>query len=101
MAKGYAVILLDVHDDELYRTYADKATSLEARYGGRAVVAGNANEVVDGDWPARRIVILEFPSLELARRWYTDPEYQALIPLRHKATRSQVLLIEQLADQED
>jgi uncharacterized protein (DUF1330 family) len=99
MAKGYAVVLLDVSDADLYRQYAKKATSLEAKYGGRAIVAGDASEVVDGEWPAHRIVILEFPSLDLARRWYTDPEYQALIPLRHKATRSQVLLIEQLADE--
>lgn len=97
MAKGYAVILLDVRDADLYVEYAEKATSLEGRYGGRPIVAGNATEVVDGTWPARRIVILEFPSLDQARRWYTDPEYEALIPLRHEATRSQILLIEQVA----
>jgi uncharacterized protein (DUF1330 family) len=97
MAKGYAVILLDVRDADLYADYAKQATSVEARYGGRPIVAGNAEEIIDGTWPAQRIVILEFSSLEQARRWYTDPEYEALIPLRHQATRSQILLIEQFA----
>jgi uncharacterized protein (DUF1330 family) len=94
MTNGYAVILLDVHDTDLYVEYAKKATSIEARYGGRPIVVGDAKEVVDGIWPTQRIVILEFPSLEQARGWYRDPEYEALIPLRHDATQSQILLIE-------
>jgi uncharacterized protein (DUF1330 family) len=80
MANGYAVILLDVHDTDLYIEYAKKATSIEARYGGRPIVVGDAKEVVDGIWPTQRIDILEFPSLEQARGWYRDPEYEALIP---------------------
>jgi len=39
-------------------------------------------------------VVLEFPSLEHARAWYADPEYEAIIPLRHQSARSQILLIE-------
>ena len=79
---------------DLYGEYARKATAIETRYGGRPIVVGDATEVVDGTWPARRIVILEFPSLDHAREWYSDPEYQMLIPLRHVATDSRVLLIE-------
>jgi uncharacterized protein (DUF1330 family) len=94
MAKGYAVILLDVQDADLYVDYAMKATSVEARYGGRPIVVGDAREVVEGMWPSERIVILEFPSLEQARGWYSDPDYQELIPARHQATRSHILFIE-------
>lgn len=95
MAKGYAVILLDVRDADCYTAYAERATSIEVRYGGRPLVAGDAKEVIDGTWPAQRIVILEFPSIEQARRWYSDPEYKTLIPLRHQATQSHILLIEE------
>ncbi len=94
MAKGYAVILLDVRDADLYVKYAKKATSVEARHEGRPIVVGDAEEVVEGMWPSERLVILEFPSLEHARGWYSDPDYQALIPTRHQATRSQILFIE-------
>ena len=94
MAKGYAVILLDVRDVDRYVEYAKKATSVEARYEGRPVVVGDAEEVVEGVWPSERIVILEFPSLDHARGWYSDPDYQAVISLRHQATRSQILFIE-------
>ena len=96
MKRGYAVILLDVADQKTYARYATMATEMEARHGGRALVAGEAVEGVEGEWPAPRTVVLEFPSIEEARAWYNDPDYQQLIPLRRKATDSCVLLIEGL-----
>ena len=94
MRKGYAVILLDVHDQDRYVEYARQATEIEDRHGGRPLVVSDAREVVEGDWPAQRTVILEFPSLEHARAWYNDPEYQELIPIRHRATSSRILFVE-------
>jgi uncharacterized protein (DUF1330 family) len=94
MPKGYAVVLLDVQDHDLYVEYARGATEVEARYGGRPLVVGDAAEVVEGRWPSERIVVLEFPSLDQARAWYADPEYQALVPLRHRATTSRILLMD-------
>ena len=94
MPLGYVVVLLDVHDTERYLEYARAASAIEAKYGGRALVAGDAVEVVEGTWPAERTVVLQFPSVEAARAWYADPEYQALLPLRHDATDSRILFIE-------
>ncbi len=94
MRKGYAIVLLDVNDTERYMEYARRATEIESRHGGRPLVAAAAAEVVDGSWPSERVVVLEFPSLEQARSWYRDPEYRGLIPLRHAATKSTVVLIE-------
>ncbi len=94
MPRRYIVILLDVQDADRYVEYARRATEIEARHGGRPVVVGDATDVVEGTWPAGRIVILEFPSLDAARAWYADPEYQELIPLRHQATTSRILFVE-------
>lgn len=94
MKKGYAIILLDVHDQGLYADYARRATEIEDRHGGQPLVVCDAEEVVEGEWPAERVVVLEFPSLDHARAWYNDPEYQDLIPLRREATSSQILFVE-------
>ena len=94
MKKGYCIVLLDVEDDALYDEYARRATAIEEQYGGRALVATGADEVLEGPWPASRVVVLEFPSLQAARDWYADPAYAILIPLRHRATKSAVLLVE-------
>lgn len=98
MSKGYAIVLLDVHDLEVYTEYARLATEIESRHGGRALVAGRAMEVVDGVWPTERTVVLEFPSIEHARAWYRDPDYLDLIALRRRSTVSHVLLIEGSGD---
>ena len=98
MKKGYAIVLLDVVDDELYLEDARRATEIEACHGGHPLVVGDADEVVDGSWPTQRVVVLEFPSIDAARAWYADPEYQDIIPLRRRATTSSVLLIEGFLD---
>jgi len=92
--KGYAIILMDVLDRDTYVDYARRATTIETRYGGMPLVVSDIDEVVEGEWPSERVVILEFPSIEQARAWYRDPEYQELIPLRHKATVSMITFVE-------
>jgi uncharacterized protein (DUF1330 family) len=38
--------------------------------------------------------VLEFPSVELARKWYRSPEYAPLITLRQKGSRGRLILVE-------
>ena len=94
MTVAYVVALLDVRDQVIYAEYARRATEIEARHGGRPLIAADAEEVVEGDWPSGRVVVLEFPSPEAARNWYEDPEYRELIPMRHRATDSRILFVE-------
>jgi uncharacterized protein (DUF1330 family) len=39
-------------------------------------------------------VVLEFPSLDVARAFYFSPEYAPLLKLRIETTESQVVMIE-------
>ena len=94
MPKGYAIILLDVLDADAYLRYAREATAIEARYGGRPLVADDARHVVEGDWPAGRVVVLEFPTIDAAQAWYHDPDYQTIIPLRQTAATSRIVFVE-------
>jgi uncharacterized protein (DUF1330 family) len=43
------------------------------------------------------MIMLEFESLDAARRFYDSPEYAPLLKLRKETTRSQVSFIEGLA----
>ncbi len=94
MSKGYIVFLLDVEDEDRYAAYGQAATPIVMRHRARPLVIGAATDVLEGEWPAGRLVILEFESTAAARAWYDDPDYQALIPERVQAARSRVLLIE-------
>ena len=55
-------------------------------HGGKIVVATNESEDVEGDHKLTRTVILEFPDMETAKRWYNSPEYQAVLPNRLETT---------------
>jgi uncharacterized protein (DUF1330 family) len=48
----------------------------------------------EGDWQPRHLLMLEFPSLEQAERWYNSPEYKPLIAIREKAPRRNLLIAE-------
>ncbi|MGZ5384680.1 MAG: hypothetical protein ACXWH0_11915 [Acidimicrobiia bacterium] len=49
MAKGYAVVLLDVTGPSLSAENAQTASAIEARHGGRPIIVDNAEEVVVGE----------------------------------------------------
>jgi len=57
-------------------------------------VRGGAVETKEGSWQPKRLVVLEFASMDQARRWYQSPEYAPARALRAKAARSKVLLVE-------
>ena len=64
------------------------------RFGGRYLVRGGELLPVEGDLGLKRLVILEFPSVEAARRFYTSPEYAPLLKLRQESVASDIVLVE-------
>ncbi|MDA2933626.1 DUF1330 domain-containing protein [Acidobacteria bacterium AH-259-D05] len=70
--------------------------SVVEQYGGHYVVRGGEFDVIEGDWRPVRLVILQFPSLEQARRWYDSEEYRELKALRLAATHSNGVIVEGL-----
>jgi uncharacterized protein (DUF1330 family) len=51
-------------------------------------------EVLEGNWPQRRIVIVEFPSAEVARKWWNSSEYAAPKALRQATAHTDMILVE-------
>jgi uncharacterized protein (DUF1330 family) len=58
---------------------------------------GPVNEVVEGHLSTNdetRLVVLEFDSLESARRWYRSDEYRPLIELRESISSGTVFFVD-------
>jgi uncharacterized protein (DUF1330 family) len=93
MPKGYIIARVTVTDPEAYAAYAAGATAAIRQYGGRPLVRGGAFEALEGKARARNVV-LEFDSVEQARRYYHSPEYQAAKARRAGACEGEFVLVE-------
>jgi uncharacterized protein (DUF1330 family) len=92
-----AYCFFDVHevtDPEKMERYRAGVLSTVERYGGRYLTVGGKVDVVEGDWQPVFPVLIEFPSLEQAHRWYDSEEYRDLKALRLAATRGNAVFIE-------
>ena len=91
---AYVIGDIEVTDPAAFKEYRNRVGATVEQYGGKFVVRGGKVNPKEGDWQPRLLVMLEFPSLEQAERWYTSPEYKPLIALREDAARTQLLIAE-------
>lgn len=94
--KGYIVAEVQVTDAEAYKTYVPGAGAAVAKFGGKYLARGGRVEQLEGPPPAGRFVIVEFPSFDAARTFYHSTHYQAIAPIRQKASISRFWLAEGL-----
>jgi uncharacterized protein (DUF1330 family) len=92
--KGYLIANVTVTDPKAYAEYRAKVQATVEQYGGRFLVRGGTVQPLEGDPGIGRFVVIEFPSLEAARRWYESPEYAPLLRLRIASAHSRVALVE-------
>lgn len=97
MSKGYLVVESKVTDPVAYESYKQLAQLAIAAYGGRYLVRGGAAETLEGQWAApQRLVIVEFETVEQAKKFYDSPEYRAARAARKDAASMNMLVVEGL-----
>ena len=90
---AYVIANIEVRDAETYERYRRDVPATIEKYGGRFLVRGGAVEALEGDFVPKRIVVLEFPSVERAKQWWNSPEYRPLRELRKSASRGDLFLV--------
>jgi len=93
---AYVLVDCEVTDPVRYENYKKVAPPAIAKYGGRYLARGGAVSVLEGDWQPNRIVVLEFPDSDTARRFYDSPEYRVARAERSGAANMNMLLVEGL-----
>ena len=91
---AYVLVDTDITDAARYEEYKIAAKPIVESYGGRYLVRGGALTVLEGDWQPHRLVVLEFPDADAARRFYDSPEYRAARAVRAGAVRMRMVLVE-------
>lgn len=70
---AYVIINVQVTDESAYRSALEQVPAIVEAHGGKYLVRGGTAEIIRGDWTPHRLVVLEFDSVEQARRWQTAP----------------------------
>lgn len=90
---AYVIVDIEVTDPDGYEEYKKLAPAAVQLYGGRYIARGGPNEILEGNWKANRLVILEFESVEKAKAWLNSPEYAPARALRHKYAKTNMVVV--------
>ena len=90
------IVDIDVTDPTRYEDYKRLASESIAQYGGRYLVRGGRSEVLNGAWTPKRLVVLQFDSVEAAKRWQASPEYGEAKKIRDSVAKANMVVVEGL-----
>jgi len=93
---AYLIANVDVHDAAQYDAYRQQVPASIERFGGRYLARGGSIELLEGVWPVKRLVIVEFPSKERAIAWWSSDDYAPLKALRQATADSQLVIVDGL-----
>jgi uncharacterized protein (DUF1330 family) len=92
---AYVISEVEVLDEMTAGRYRSLAQSSIAQHGGHYLVRGAVPEATEGDWPPeKRLVVVEFPSMDVLRRWYASAEYTEALSLRYQSLRRRLLFVD-------
>lgn len=91
---AYIIAEVTVHNPAEYEDYKKLTPGSLKNYQGKFIVRGAQTESLEGEWHPKRIVVLEFPSVTLAKAWWASEEYAPAKALRQRTAHTKMLLVE-------
>lgn len=91
---AYLIAEVDVQDTAAYEEYKKITPGAVDAYGGRFIVRGGEVDAKEGGWTPKRVVVVEFPSMAQARKFYDSKEYAPALAIRLKAAKSKLILVD-------
>ena len=90
---AYIIVNIDTAGSPEYDTYKEMAQDTVTQFGGRYIVRGGPMHLLEGEWQPKRLVVLEFPTLERAREWWESEAYAPAKALRQSLAHTEMVLI--------
>jgi len=91
---AYVITEIDITDPQGYEEYKKMGPPTVATYGGKFIARGGKTEVLEGSWSPKRVVILQFDSVERVKEWWASKEYSAAKQVRHRAAITNMIVVE-------
>ena len=91
---AYVIVDLEVTDPAGFEEYRMVVPATIEKYGGKYLVRGGRMETLEGDWSPKRVVVLEFESVERAKEWWNSEDYREPKALRQRTTKTNAIVVE-------
>lgn len=90
---AYVAAQLQIHDPARYQAYARRFASTLTGFDGRLLVADDQPDVLSGEWPYDKFVLLRFASTQAATEWSSSGTYRRIARDRDAAATTTALLL--------
>jgi uncharacterized protein (DUF1330 family) len=91
---AYVIVEVLIHDKAAYEDYKKLTPAAIAAYDGKFIVRGGQAETLEGEWQPERIVVLEFPTLERAKEWWSSEMYTEAKIIRQRAATTKMIVVQ-------
>jgi len=94
MAAYLIVNIAAINDDQKYAEYRRRVTETIRAVGGEYLVRGGHVDVLEGVWQPNRVVVVRFPSAQVAKSWWGSSAYAELKQMRQDSAVTEMILVE-------
>lgn len=92
--KAFVIVDVEIKDPTLYESYKKLTPASLEPFEGKFIVRGGGCETLEGNWQPGRIVVLEFPTNEKAKEWWSSAIYAPAKAVRQSASNTKMILVE-------
>jgi uncharacterized protein (DUF1330 family) len=92
---AYVIDRVTIHDPSWVEDCIPKVQTQVESYGGRYLVRNTEVDQLEGSEAMPSVVVVvEFPSIEVAKAWYASDEYKPYLEARLAGSTGELLLID-------
>ncbi|HWA44663.1 MAG TPA: DUF1330 domain-containing protein [Hypericibacter adhaerens] len=91
---AYVISEIEPQNQALFDRYRALAPAAVAKYQGRYLVRGGTSELIEGGPPPKMLVVIEFPSVALAKAWFDSTDYAEARRIAKDALRRRLIVVE-------
>lgn len=90
---AYVIFDVEIRDATKFQEFMNGVKPAIEEAGAKYLARGGAHQVHEGDWSPRRIVLLEFPSMDAWEAFYNGATYQSLKQIRDACSSARLVSV--------
>jgi uncharacterized protein (DUF1330 family) len=91
---AYFIARVKINDSAQYEKYLQAVPDIIIKYNGKVKVRTESSITLEGPEENRRIIMIEFDSVESTKRFYYSDEYQNAKKLRENAAIGEIIVVD-------